>query len=189
MNAGKRIWAIWPGLHLVNVLRHDLGLQDQLIGFRNNEHEGLARSDDAANGVNRKLVDIAGDRRLDHHAFKPRRDGELAFLQLGNLAFDIAQVRQGLRQVFFVNLQDLHFHFGNARFRRGLAGHKLAPFAVKPRRFAVHRHDAADGHKPLALQVFQIGEFGADQGQLLFLGNSSAIPGRRFAPSTDQSAG
>ena len=101
--------------HLVNVLRHDLGLQDQFVSFRNDEHERLARPDDAANGVNRKLVNITGDRRFDGHAFKARRYRELAFLQLGNLALDIAEICQGLRQVFFVNLQDLHFHLGNAR--------------------------------------------------------------------------
>jgi len=66
------------GAHLVDILRHDLGLQDKLIGFRNNEHQGFARPDDPANGVNRKLVNIAGDWRLDYHPLKPRRHGELA---------------------------------------------------------------------------------------------------------------
>ena len=56
--------------HLVDVLRLHLDFGLQCVGFRNDEHEHLARRDHASHRVHRLLKDYAIDRRADIHALE-----------------------------------------------------------------------------------------------------------------------
>jgi len=85
------------GLHLVDLLRFYPSLHHHVIGLRQDEHDGFARTNHTTNGVHGELLDAAGDGSLDHHALKPRCRGELAFLVLSHLAFNLTELGHGLQ--------------------------------------------------------------------------------------------
>ena len=55
---------------LIDVLRRNLGLDDEVVGARHDQHDGLAVADHAADRVNGQLMDDARSRRADVDALE-----------------------------------------------------------------------------------------------------------------------
>ena len=97
----------------------------------NDEHGGLGRDDDAADGVDRELMHGAGAWRaqLDALELVFRRDAPLR--QFGDLALDLAQLLLGLGAQVIVDLHDLQLDLGDLAFDLRDRGGELALLAVE----------------------------------------------------------
>ena len=78
-------------LHLVDVLRIDLGLDRKVVGVGHDQHDRVAGGDDAADGVDVGLEHHAVLRRADVDALELVLGGDLALDELADLAVDLAQ--------------------------------------------------------------------------------------------------
>ena len=154
---------------LIDILRRHLCLQDEFVGFRRNQHEGLTRSDDAADRVKVQLVDKTGDRRADRGPLKARLRGDLALLEFGDAALDIAKLGQGLGALLVLDLDHLNVDFGDTALGARPLGNQPAALALKARLFALHGEDTAGRHEPILEEFLEVGELAADETDLGFL--------------------
>ena len=125
-------------LQLVDVLRIDLGLDGQVVGFRHDQHDRLAGGDHAADGV---------DGRLEHGAVLRRADIDALELVLGgDLALDeFADLARRRRAIPCATSLDSSWSIcmicnsSSEILPRGLGdrGDQLPALAVEPRRFAL----------------------------------------------------
>jgi hypothetical protein len=64
--------------HLIDIVRLQLRLDLQIIGIRHHLHDGVAGTDDAADGVRGKLMDDARRRRAHLDAIEHVARGDAA---------------------------------------------------------------------------------------------------------------
>jgi hypothetical protein len=79
--------------NLIDVLRRHLGLNDELVSARHNQHDRLtSATNDTTDGMSRKLMNHPGLRRPDNHALKFVLSGRAALPQLGDLPLRFAEI-------------------------------------------------------------------------------------------------
>src|SRR6266852_547487 len=127
-------------LQFIDILRIDLGLDREVVGLRNDHHDGVAGGDHAAHGM---------DRRLQHHAVLRGADvdppqlifgRDLALDEFTDLVVGLAPILGDFPDHILVDLNDLQFGLGDLALRLRLRCNVLRPFASEPGRIALqHR--------------------------------------------------
>ena len=111
VEGGKPQSCLLAQTDLIDVRWRKLGGYFQLCVIGNDGHQGLGRRDDAADRVNRQLVDYAGDWRANVCAGETILDRDLAFCQLRDLGFDDAELTLGFGSGGFVDGDNLQLDF------------------------------------------------------------------------------
>ena len=122
---------------LIDVLGGNFGLDHQLVGARDDLHNGFAFADHAAYGVRRKLVNGARLRRAQIDPLELVLGARDPFLELRDLALGLAQVFKHFGQEIPVNLDNLQLRFGDFATRAGDVGDDLATLTLQPRLVAL----------------------------------------------------
>src|SRR5215203_5224162 len=152
-----------PDADLIDVLRRELRLDRQHIGFRHDQHDGLSGRDHPADRVDGRLVHHPVLRRSDIDALQLVLGRDLALDELGNLALDLAQVLGNLAAQILIDLQDLQLDLGNLALGLGGRRDELAALALEARGVALERRHALDLHEVLAPEIADALELLADQ--------------------------
>src|SRR5829696_9150057 len=152
-----------PDADLIDVLRRELRLDRQHIGFRHDQHDGLSGRDHPADRVDGRLVHHPVLRRSDIDALQLVLGRDLALDELGNLALDLAQVLGNLAAQILIDLQDLQLDLGNLALGLSGRGDELAALALEARGVALERRHALDLHEVLAPEIPDALELLADQ--------------------------
>ena len=124
---------------LVDVLRLHLGLDDQLVGRRHDQHDRLARRDDTADRVYVELMHHPTLRRTDVDALELVFGGDLLFNQFGGLAANVREVLADLGAHVLIDLQDLDLGLGDLALGLRDRGHELPALAFEARLLAFER--------------------------------------------------
>src|SRR5829696_6272079 len=152
-----------PDADLIDVLRRELRLDRQHIGFRYDQHDGLSGRDHPAHRVDGRLVHHPVLRRSDIDALQLVLGRDLALDELGNLALDLAQILGNLAAQILIDLQDLQLDFGNLALGLCSRRDELAALALEARGVALKRRHALDLHEVLAPEIPDALELLADQ--------------------------
>ena len=147
LKAEKRSDRRLADMHLVDVLRRDPGLDDEAVGLGHDQHERLARRDDAADRVHGELVDEAVLRRADVDALELVLGRDLALDQFGRSWPRISRSSSPTsRAQILVDLQDLQLGLGDAcPSPAAIVAIELAALALEPRRLALQRGQRVSG--------------------------------------------
>ena len=182
LKADSRSSAVWPSLHLIDVLRIDLGLDREVVGVRHDQHDGVAGGDDAADGMHVRLEHHAVLRRADVDALELILGRDLALDEFADLAVDLARLLGDLAAQIPVDLDDLQFGFGDlALGLRGLRD-QLPGFALEPGRVALELGELGERNELLLPQIVDAVLLPVDQLAFLFLWRRAAPSGRRSPP-------
>src|SRR5713101_170543 len=146
-------------LQFIDILRIDLGLDLEVIGLRNDHHDGVAGRDHPADGV---------DRGLQHHAVLRGADVDPPQLVLGrDLALDeftdlvvgLAQILGDFADHILVDLNDLQFGFGNLALGLRPRCNVLRPLAGQPGGVALQYRQARNLHQVLIVELANPDQF------------------------------
>jgi HlyD family type I secretion membrane fusion protein len=129
-------------MHLVDVLRLDARLDHEAVGLRHDQHDWLARINDAADRVHGELVHEATLRGADLDALELVLRRHLALDELADLALDVAQLGRHLALEVLVELDDLQLGLGDLTLRGGDRGDELALLAVEAQAAAKRKQTA-----------------------------------------------
>src|SRR6185312_11273525 len=157
-------------LNLVDVARIDLGLDLQVVRFRNDQHDGVTSRDDSAYSVHFRLEHdaILWCANVDALELVLRRD--LALDELAIFGVDLAHVLSDLAAQILINLDDLQFGLGNLALGLRNCGEQLRPLAFKPRGVAFERGQPRDLHEVVFPELAHPVELLADQAYFASLG-------------------
>ncbi len=128
-------------MQLGDVGRANLGFDGQKVVVGDNQHNGLAGGNRAADGVNRQFVYRAGLRRADIDAPQQILRGNLSFGELGELRPHLRQLLRTLASHILVDLDDLLLHLGDLAFSLSNGRNQL-PFS--PPSLAASRSSAVN---------------------------------------------
>ena len=142
LKAEKRRQRDLADLHLIDVLRVDLGLDRQVVGVGHDQHDRVAGGDDAADGMHVRLEHHAVLRRADVDALELVFGGDLALDELADLAVDLAHFLGDLAAQVLVDLDDLQFGLRDLAVGLGDCGDQLPALALEPRRRRVRARSA-----------------------------------------------
>src|SRR5215510_2802850 len=156
--------------HLVDVLRRQLRLDGEPVGFRHDQHERLARLHHAADRVHGQLVHDAVLRGADVDAHELVLGGNPALHQLGDLALDLAQLLGHLAAEILIDLEDLQLDLGGLALGLGDVGDELAALAGQAGRLALKLHPTLDRDEPLVPKLADAFELFVNEINLGLLG-------------------
>ena len=151
-------------------MRVDLGLDQQVIGFRNDQHDSVAGRDHAANSVHLRFQHNAVLRGADVDALELIFGGDLALDEFAELGVDLAHVLGDLAAQVLIDLDDLQLSLGDLAFGLGDGGDQLPAFALEPRAVALERGEPGDLHEIVFPELAHAFELLADQRDLPRLG-------------------
>src|SRR3569832_840671 len=155
--------------HLVDLIWHHLGFDDQLVPLRNDGHDRLAVADDAADGVNAHGVHDPRTRCTDINPIKLVFGRDHLVGQFGDLAVNLTQVFQNLGTKILVDLDDLQFGFADFGASPGDLGNRLASLAFEARLVALQLVEAGDRNEVFAVKLSYALQLLGDEVDLFFL--------------------
>src|SRR5262245_18343914 len=154
-------------MQLVDILRPDLGLDRQRIGFWHNQHDGVAGTDNPADRVHRQLMHHAILGRADFDALELVLGRHLALNEFANLALYFAQLARHLTAQILVDLDNLQLDLTDLAARLGYSRDRLRALALEACRLPFERDQSIDLYQVLGPECPHAFELALDQLDLL----------------------
>ena len=170
LKAEKRTKRLLAYPHLIDIVGLQPRLDLQIVGIRDDFHDGVAGANDAADGVGGELMDHARRRRAYFDAVEQVPRGDAALDQFGFLALRLAKFLDDFGAKILIEPDDLKLGLADLRFRLGDRRYQLPAFAFDPRRLALQGREPRQRHQTLVVQLLNAGKFAGDQFELLGLG-------------------
>ncbi|EGE57556.1 hypothetical protein RHECNPAF_430085 [Rhizobium etli CNPAF512] len=152
-------------MELVDIPGGNLRLDGQIVVFGNDEHQRLARLNDAVHRVNGKFVHPAAQRSGDIETAELIERGFTALLIFGYLRLDIGQFFRNLRTTIFIQLDRLAIDFDRLALGLRLCGDFLAAIALKLGACTLESVQALKCHQSLLVERIDALQFLFDQAE------------------------
>ena len=174
LKAEKRKETRWPARTWSMSCGCDAGLDDEAVRLRHDQHDRLARVDDAADRMHRELVHEAVLRGADVDALELVLGRHLALDELADLGLAVAQFGRHLALEVLDELDDLQLGLSDLALGAGDRGDELALLAIEPRGLALQGGEARDRHEVLLVELLHSLEFLIDEAVCLRLAAACA---------------
>ena len=142
----------------------------QCVRLGHDQHDGISRTDDFAEGVHRELMDDAVLRGADIDALELVFGGHLALDEFAKPAVKLAQFLRHLAAEVLIDLEDLKLDFADLAAGLRHRKHGLRALAVQSCGFAFERDQPVDLHEVLVPKRTDTFELALDQLDLLCFG-------------------
>ncbi len=157
-------------LQLVDILRVDLGFDLQIVGLRDDHHDGVAGGDHAAHGMHGGLQHHAVLRGADVGPPQLVFGGDLALDEFADLVVGLAQILGHVADHVLIDLDDLQFGFGDLALGLGARSNVLRPLAGQSCGVALERGQPRHLHQMLVVEIANSDQFLLHQRDLLVFG-------------------